>query len=60
MTTIIKNREKEVEVLPGCCSSMQTCKYMKRSNPAMPNTSTDRKTCLGFMTNSEGCISPYF
>lgn len=59
MMTKIK-RGKKVNVLPVCCSSIQTCKYMKRSSPATPNISSERKTCLGFMTISDGCISPHF
>lgn len=49
--------EHRVYMLPVCCASIQTCKYMKSRSPAVPNSRTERKTCLGFMTTSNGYAS---
>lgn len=45
--------------VPVCCSSIHTCRYMKRSRPATPNISTDIKTCLRFMTLAVSYFSAF-
>lgn len=45
--------------IPVFCSSVQACRYMKRSRPATPNISSDTKTCRTFMTLTEGYFSAF-